>query len=364
MSSIDLVILERYINYAIDHKKFFKDLSKKEEIDFERLLELEKTTEYYQYLGRDTILSDQKKRIYRQSSFEKATLMSLNTSVHFGVEVGVEESEEDSFRHFYHNHQFIELIYVYRGQYTHYIDGKKEQLKQGDLCLINPNCTHYDPLEPEDQIIYIGLPISLLTSDKYMLNEMNPDLKRFVLHSADKDTDMKEHINFYRKDGDNEEFIEYLELIAKEHYHKRIGHGYMMISLVLRFIELAFLSCETVYISQESKKVEKEFFKIIDKFCKENISSIHKKEVEEKCYLTSPQIDHILKHVVGTTYSQYIIRTKMELARELLMAGKLSIDKVMEQVGYANRTYFYKKFEEIYGLNPGEYKRSKKGYKK
>jgi len=361
------MILEQYSRYALEHKIFLLEYqSGKNNLietvyNQETLENIEKTTDYYKYLGREIILEGAEKS-WDQSKGTHAS-MSLTTCVHFGLEVGIDAGNQDIFQHFYHKHQFLELVYVYQGQYRHIIDGKEEILKQGELCLINPNCIHYDPLEVGAQIIYIGMPLHLLGTDPYLLNEMGEILRCFVENCREKEAEKNEHICFYQRTGEETDFLENFEAIAKEHFEKKIGSSYMMLALVLRVLELAFENCDVEYISQTSKRVEKKLFHQIDEYCKSHLCSVSKQEIQNKFYFTGTQIDTIVKKAVGTTFVKYLIQIRMEKAKSLILQESGSIDQVMEQVGYSNRTYFYKKFTQRYGINPGELKKVKKGYK-
>lgn len=361
------MILEQYLQYAVDHKEFLIRLqSENRESTYQndtktKIRDMEKTTEYYKYLGYQTRLDDFGKRLSGEGAFgeENASLL-LNTGVHFGVEVGIVSGTEDIFRHFYHRHQFIELVYVHKGRYHHFIDGKEEYLEEGELCLINPSCIHYDPLEWEEQIVYIGLPLSGLHAS--LLEDIDLRIRDFIEKSQDKDG-RKEHICFRRKAGKSPDFYSYIESMARERFEKRAGSTHMLLALALRMLSVALEACEVEYISQSSKKIEHNFFCQIDDYCRKNLDRVSKQGIQDVFYFTGSQIDAIFRNELRTTFSRYLIRIRMERAGELIRRGAGSIEQVMGMVGYSNRTYFYRKFAEINGTSPGKLKKYKKGYK-
>ena len=48
----------------------------------------------------------------------------------------------------------------------------------------------------------------------------------------------------------------------------------------------------------------------------------------------------------------------MEHAASMLVDSRFSIAEIMQVLGYNNKTYFYKKFKEIYHMTPQEYQKT------
>lgn len=49
----------------------------------------------------------------------------------------------------------------------------------------------------------------------------------------------------------------------------------------------------------------------------------------------------------------------MEKAEGLLLDSDLTIAEIMEDLGFSNRTQFYRLFRKNYGMTPREYRKSK-----
>lgn len=62
-----------------------------------------------------------------------------------------------------------------------------------------------------------------------------------------------------------------------------------------------------------------------------------------------------VKHL-KTTPNRYIIKTRMEQAKELLKGTDLSIKSVAQSVGYTDQFWFSKLFKKEIGLSPSEYR--------
>jgi len=60
---------------------------------------------------------------------------------------------------------------------------------------------------------------------------------------------------------------------------------------------------------------------------------------------------------VGQTPMQYLTFWRMQRARELLAATRLSIAAIAERVGYQSEAAFNKAFKKAVGTGPGAYRR-------
>ena len=57
------------------------------------------------------------------------------------------------------------------------------------------------------------------------------------------------------------------------------------------------------------------------------------------------------------TYSAYVQQFRLDKAEKLLISSTDSIESIAEAVGYHNKGYFYKIFQEKYGVTPSRYRK-------
>jgi len=65
----------------------------------------------------------------------------------------------------------------------------------------------------------------------------------------------------------------------------------------------------------------------------------------------------IFKELMGDKFSSYVIRKRLERARELLQNPYYKVYEIADQLGYKNLTYFSRQFKEFYGVTPSAYRR-------
>ncbi|MEO0841470.1 MAG: AraC family transcriptional regulator [Cyanobacteria bacterium J06643_5] len=63
---------------------------------------------------------------------------------------------------------------------------------------------------------------------------------------------------------------------------------------------------------------------------------------------------HLFKQSMGMTPHQYVIKTRVHAAKELLLSGKYSIAQVALMVGFANQSHLNRHFKKLVGVTPGQ----------
>lgn len=67
-------------------------------------------------------------------------------------------------------------------------------------------------------------------------------------------------------------------------------------------------------------------------------------------------VRQIFKQMTGESFTEYLIRRRMETARELLSNPAMKIQDVALKTGYSNQRYFASCFKKYYGCTPTEYR--------
>jgi len=81
-------------------------------------------------------------------------------------------------------------------------------------------------------------------------------------------------------------------------------------------------------------------------------------ELGEVARLSADYLSRLFKIETGLTLWEYLIRLRMEKARELLETSLLSIKEVMAAVGYDSKGHFARHFRRWFGASPSEYRRN------
>lgn len=80
-------------------------------------------------------------------------------------------------------------------------------------------------------------------------------------------------------------------------------------------------------------------------------------EFSEKFYLSREYISRKFKQYYGENLSDYIVRIRMNKAKELLKFPRLKIYEIAGEIGYQDDKYFRKIFKKMVGMTPNEYRK-------
>lgn len=79
-------------------------------------------------------------------------------------------------------------------------------------------------------------------------------------------------------------------------------------------------------------------------------------DLSAEVYMNTNYLCTLFKSEVGETIHQYIIRIRMEKAKELLQQSDLKIFEISEKVGYNNTSHFSQAFKKYTGISPVDFK--------
>lgn len=65
----------------------------------------------------------------------------------------------------------------------------------------------------------------------------------------------------------------------------------------------------------------------------------------------------LFKKETGLTFTEYLLQTRMDAAKDLLKDTNLNISVICERVGYSDHKYFSKTFTRLTGLKPNQYRK-------
>ncbi|MEF3307434.1 response regulator [Paenibacillus sp. GYB004] len=87
--------------------------------------------------------------------------------------------------------------------------------------------------------------------------------------------------------------------------------------------------------------------------------NIHRKisleEVADHLHLNASYFSRLFKKETNETFVDFVTRTKMEKAKELLDLSRYTVREVADRLGYDNKSYFVKLFKAFCGVTPKEY---------
>lgn len=91
---------------------------------------------------------------------------------------------------------------------------------------------------------------------------------------------------------------------------------------------------------------------------------IHGVSIEEAAAhaaLSPSHFSRLFKNITGTSFSDYLIDTRLQQAQVLLGNGELSIGEIASRIGISNGNYLCTLFKKKYGITPTDYRNEIRG---
>ncbi len=93
----------------------------------------------------------------------------------------------------------------------------------------------------------------------------------------------------------------------------------------------------------------------IDKNYSDNIKV---SDFAEQYYFSGEYLSRLFKLKYGSNIYEYLLKVRMERAKELLKSSELKIQEIALRTGYPDTNYFSKAFRNYTGLTPREYRKT------
>ncbi|RBW69742.1 response regulator transcription factor [Bacillus taeanensis] len=74
--------------------------------------------------------------------------------------------------------------------------------------------------------------------------------------------------------------------------------------------------------------------------------------------LSTSYFSVLFKEKANMNFSEYVTRTRLQKAKNLLISSDLPVAQIAEDVGYTTSKYFIKLFKEYEGVTPSQYRKS------
>ena len=83
---------------------------------------------------------------------------------------------------------------------------------------------------------------------------------------------------------------------------------------------------------------------------------IDQKDLAQRCGMTPFRFSRLFKELLGVGFMDYVLRKRMDLARELLNNSQMPVTSIGYEAGFKDPSYFARAFKQCLGCTPSEYR--------
>ena len=248
-----------------------------------------------------------------------------------------------------HQHtNMLEICFLDSGSQYYFVGEELYLLKGGDLLITPPNILHGTSSFPEEKGSLFWLIIKVPEVPFRILNLNETESKQLI----DSILGLE---NRHFKGGGNVRKLLYA--ILKSHSQQNDKLRKVKIQNDLLSFLLTVISTGEKY---QDKGVSHDI-QICCDFIKSNIcEKLYIKELATKVRLSESRFKHKFKEEVGLPPNEYIIKQKINIAKDILIRENISITNLAYDLGFSNSSYFSSVFKKYTGVSPVFFKRQPK----
>jgi AraC-like DNA-binding protein/mannose-6-phosphate isomerase-like protein (cupin superfamily) len=255
-----------------------------------------------------------------------------------------------------HKHNYIEITYVLEGKILQEIEGKEELFKEGDLYIIDSRSLYRERLLTESsKVIFIGISNDFFTETMLSADHAT-QAKQFLSTTIFEHKKKYDYLLFHPR-GSDASVRTLLKSIVEEILERKIGFRYLLKGYVARLLSLLTEEYTFSISATEKRQLRENVFQDVQNYLFSNYRDTSIQQLVQKFNYNEDYFNRIIKEKTGKTYSEFLQEIRLAEAARLLKATNKSISVISEQVGYNNQGYFYKLFEQRYGMKPKSYRR-------
>ena len=254
-----------------------------------------------------------------------------------------------------HCHNYVEMVYMCSGSTTHVVDDQDEiVLNKGDILLLNQNSTHEILPSGINDIAVNFIILPEFFDRPLSMIEKENTLRDFMISVLSKKNGESSYLHFQAEDIlPVQNLMENMiwSLLCKKQGMNTINQT----TMGLLFMNLSMF-VDTANKNNPNKIEQNIVFsvlKYIDNYYKDGSLSF----ISDKLSVQEYYVSKLLKKHTGYNFKELLQQRKLQQAAYLLKETPITIDSVMEAIGYENSSYFYRQFKKKYGCTPTEYRK-------
>lgn len=257
----------------------------------------------------------------------------------------------------FHRHDYIEIIYVYSGQYVEIIGNEERTFSEKQVCILNQNCEHQDfHGKSYGLTVFLGLPIG--NGNQFILQNLkNSPLKNFISESVGRKSNTS-YLCLSPRPTDTAIIESYLALLFGELESEEPGYSKIMQIYQLRILNALTHCPESQQISLPSSSRNKLLFHVLEEYIENNLAIVSLESLCNKFHYQRDYYNRLIRKNTGLSFSGYLRKLRMERARYLLTNTSIPIKDICLSLGYKDLSYFYSFFKKETGFTPLEYRNS------
>ncbi len=228
-----------------------------------------------------------------------------------------------------------DLWYVAEGSGQIQLSGHTYPLKPGTCMLVRPHSLPLATHDPTDRLLVVFIHFTIQAPSPESLDLPS---EYSLIHDIFTFENMLHHlleVDVNRKPWKEEEFDFLMKLIFIHLYNLQDDQHNKQVALT----------------AKQMKKIRC----VVDFIQSENVNKIEFDDIYKNAQLSPRYLNLLFKQFMGISLKEYITRSRLRRAQNLLMESSFSITEISEALGYSDVYTFSRLFKKYTGVSPTQY---------
>ena len=270
-----------------------------------------------------------------------------------------------------HQHSCFEIMYVLSGCVTNHVENQTFTYGPGQCCIMNKNIKHCEDFAGDFQVVFFMFQDAFLEQlmTEYgedalaadSLSEVNP-IYQLYLDSKNKNRQFDKVYLDYLPVIPAETVLDKLNplfnFLVTEIQETKPGSFFFLKGTFAHFLHL--LHTPSLYCMarvQSDSSSQEYIFSKVSHIMEASHGRSSREYLEKQLHYNGEYLNRIVKKYTGKTILEFGQEIYLQEAKRLLLDTDMSISEIIAELGFSNRSHFYRVFQKAFGKTPLDYRR-------
>ncbi len=249
-----------------------------------------------------------------------------------------------------HKHNYVEVSYCCKGHITHVIDEKEVVLEAGDLLFLNQYTWHSVKAAGSSDIGVNFIILPEFFNMNFQFLERDSIVANFFVDLLRKNAHEGQYLHF-KAAG----VLPVQNLVENLIYSLIAGDVDSQNALNQATMGLLLLSLANHTDTLEASLPQQQpdmLLATVLQYIEESYKTASLSALAASTHQSLPSLSRFIQRNAGASFKELLQQKRLEKAAFLLKNTDLPVSDIIAAVGYENHSYFYRRFQAVYGVTP------------